>query len=122
MPQKCDSVVNLAAVQSLFDKLIADFGDDFKLYLSPDAEIVNNKFFESGIVKVLQDELSLSENENSALKALELPFIDLLAEQKDDEGDDNEEGNYGVAILNDGRKRCCMSTKYINLSKSSNHQ
>ena len=71
---------------------------------------------------MLRDELNLSEEENQALKALELPFIDLLPEQKNDEGDDNEEGNYGLDILNDGRKRCCMSTKYINLSKSSNHQ
>ena len=31
--QKRDGVVNLADVQSLFDKQIADFGDDFKLYL-----------------------------------------------------------------------------------------
>ena len=62
--QKRDGVVNLADVQSLFDKQIADFGDDFKLYLSPDAEIVNKKFIESGIVKVLQDELSLPEDEN----------------------------------------------------------
>ena len=48
---------------------------------------------------------------------MELPFIDLLAEQKNDEGDDNEEGNYGVDILNDGRKGRHMSTKYIDLSK-----
>ena len=115
--QKCDGVVNLADVHSLFDKLITDFGDDFKLYLSPDAEIVKNKFFESGIVKVLWDELNLSEEGNQTLKALELPFIDLLAEQKNDEGDDNEEGNYGVAMLNDGRKRHHMSTKYIDWSK-----
>ena len=66
---------------------------------------------------MLQDELNSSEEENQALKALELPFIDLLAEQKKDEGDGNEEGNYGVEILNDGRKRRCMSTKYIDLSK-----
>ena len=59
-------MVNQVDVHSLFDKLISDFGNDFKLYISPEAEIVNNKFFESGIVKVLQDELSLSENENSA--------------------------------------------------------
>ena len=50
-------------------------------------------------------------------RRLELPFIDLLAEQKNDEGDDNEEGNYWVDILNDGRKRRCMSTKYIDWSK-----
>ena len=74
MPQKCDSVVNLAAVQSLFDKLIADFGDDFKLYLSPDAEIVNNKFFESGIVEVLQDELNLSEERESSIKGIGAPL------------------------------------------------
>ena len=109
--------MNLADMHSLFDKLITDFGDDFKLYLSPDAEIVKNKFFESGIVKVLWDELNLSEEENQTLKALELPFIDLLAEQKNDEGDDNEEGNYGVDILNDRRKGRHMSTKYIDLSK-----
>ena len=115
--QKCDGVVNQVDVHSLFDKLISDFGNDFKLYISPEAEIVNNKFFESGIVKVLRDELNLSEEENQALKALELPFIDLLPEQKNDEGDDNEEGNYGLDILNDGRKRCRMSTKYIDLRK-----
>ena len=74
MLQKRDGVVNLTDVHSLFDKLITDFGDDFKLYLSPDAKIVNNKFFESGIVEVLQDELNLSEEENQALKALELPL------------------------------------------------
>ena len=59
--------MNLADVHSLFDKLITDFGDDFKLYLSPDAKIVNNKFFESGIAKVLQDKLNLSEEKNQSL-------------------------------------------------------
>ena len=115
--QKCDGVVNQVDVHSLFDKLISDFGNDFKLYISPEAEIVNNKFFESGIVKVLWDDLNFSEEENQALKALELNSINLLAEQKNDEGDDNEEGNYVVEILNDGRKRRRMSTKYIDLSK-----
>ena len=65
--QKRDGVVNLADMHSLFDKLITDFGDDFKLYLSPDAKIVNNKFFESGIAKVLQDKLNLSEEKNQSL-------------------------------------------------------
>ena len=72
--QKRDGVVNLADVQSLFDKLIADFGDDFKLYLSPDAEIVNNKFFESGIVEVLQVELILSEERESSIKGIGAPL------------------------------------------------
>ena len=65
--QKRDGVVNLADMHSLFDKLITDFGDDFKLYLSPDAKIVNNKFFESRIVTVLQDKLNLSEEKNQSL-------------------------------------------------------
>ena len=44
-------MVNLADVQSMFDKLIADFGDDFKFYLSPDAEIVNNNSLRVGLLR-----------------------------------------------------------------------
>ena len=74
LQQKHDGMGNLAHEHSLFNKLITDIDDDLKLYLLPNAEIVNNKFFESRIVTVLQDKLNLSEEVNQALKALELPI------------------------------------------------
>ncbi len=92
--------LNLLQVRTLFDKLVADFGEKYPLtHIRRDATIINNPNFENGILKILdgrEDEMTRAEKSACAI-FLKDPDGDQqteaeLAEEEDDVG-------YAASIL-----------------------
>ena len=105
--QKKDGTISLADVRDLFDGLIQDFGHEFRHYLAPDSEIVNNPDFENGIVKVLK---------GSAISTMEkIALCDLETHSTvagDDEEQNDSDMDYGIQLLQSSRKKRRISVGY----------
>lgn len=110
--QKRDGSINLSDVRALFDKLIRDFGADFKQYLAKDAEIVCSPQFEDAIVKAIEGLEPLTDAEQGLLLGFKLASVVDLS-QDVEEVDGNIVGNYGVEALVRSRKRLRLSTEYL---------
>ena len=109
--QKDDGNLTFLNVRHLFDNLIADYGNDFKLYLSPDSDIIHSPFLESAIVQALNNEDMLNSKQREVLR----PF-ELVQEQQNLEL--SEVNNYAKKILQSvkcKRQRLSQST-YVDLS------
>jgi hypothetical protein len=114
--QKKDGCVSMLDVRVLFDRLIVDFGDDFKEYLAADANIVNDKHFNSAVVKSLSGK-ELTEFDITQLKPFELDpnVVNVASAAANDDNVDDDD--YGVSILSEGRKRQRISVMYLDLKK-----
>jgi hAT family C-terminal dimerisation region len=112
--QKKDGDVNHADVRILYDQLIEDFGQDFKEYLDMDAQIVNNKDFENGIVKVINGNAVLTEQECQALKRLR---VEEVTDWQDVYSSSTNPAEYGKKMLEQARKRRRLNkSTYTDLS------
>jgi hypothetical protein len=82
--QKRDGDVNLADVRGFFDRLINDFGQDFKDFLASDAAIFNNEHLKNGIVAVLsKGSAFLTEEQQEALERCEIGVVNMVDENDD---------------------------------------
>ena len=113
--QKNDGAVTLLDVRVMFDCLMETYGDAFIQYLSPNASIVNNPAFESAIVRYLQNDASLTDNDKAQLSRLE------LTNQKRCDGGcvnniEEEKGGVIVALTNH-RKRQRENHLYLDMKK-----
>jgi hypothetical protein len=75
--QKNDGCINLYNVQMLFNKLIGDFGEAFKHYLSPNADIVACPQFKAAIVNCISRAGPLTNADKELLKCSEVETLDL---------------------------------------------
>ena len=107
-------LLDLRQVRNLFDRLIEDYGTEFRKYLAEDSHIINNKDFEQAIVQGIRDDSSLTPDQKRLLQRVE------IASNNEDEDTAMEEladSNYALNILISGRKRRRKQVTYIDLTK-----
>ena len=98
--------VDLHEARSLFDKLVADFGEVYPLtHIRRDADIINNPHFENAIIKILDDREAALTIEEKEASAIFLKNPDNDEENNDvDDGDDDALG-YAAQILRNTQQR-----------------